>query len=183
MSDTPGAHAPGRGIGSPTMARGPKTTPHAVADLSLADEGEARIEWADGHMPVLHELRARLAAERPLDGVRVAACLHVTAETANLVRALIAGGAAVGLCAANPLSTQDDVAAALVVHDGAEVYAARGEPIERFAEHVAALVNSDPAVTIDDGADLVTTIHAVAPEHAQTMLGGTEETTAGLLRV
>jgi len=164
------------------MARA-ANTPHAVADLSLADAGEARIEWADQHMPVLRELRARLARERPLDGVRVAVCLHVTAETANLVRALIAGGAAVGLCAANPLSTQDDVAAALVVRDGAEVYAARGEPIERYAEHVAALVHSDPAVTIDDGADLVTTIHAARPEHAEVMLGGTEETTAGLLRV
>ncbi len=164
------------------MARA-RRPPHAVADLALADAGEARIEWADAHMPVLREIRARLARDRPLEGVRVAACLHVTAETANLVRALIAGGAAVGLCSANPLSIQDDVAAALVVRDGAEVYAARGEPIERYAEHVAALVHSDPAVTIDDGADLVTTIHAARPEHAERMLGGTEETTAGLLRV
>ena len=156
---------------------------HDVADLALADEGEARIDWADAHMPVLHELRARLARESPLAGVRVAACLHVTAETANLVRTLIAGGATVGLCAANPLSTQDDVAAALVARDGAEVYAARGESIDRYAEHVAALVHSDPAVTIDDGADLITTIHAARPEHAAAMLGGTEETTAGLLRV
>jgi adenosylhomocysteinase len=164
-------------------AKSPRSQPHAVADLGLADDGEARIEWADAHMPVLRGVRARFARERPLAGVRVAACLHVTAETASLVRALIAGGAEVGLCAANPLSTQDEVAAALVARDGAEVYAVRGEPLERYAEHVAALVDADPRITIDDGADLVTTIHAVRPEHAARMLGGTEETTAGLLRV
>jgi adenosylhomocysteinase len=145
--------------------------------------GQARIEWADGQMPVLAQVRERLARERPLQGVRVGACLHVTAETANLVRALIAGGAEVSLCAANPLSTQDDVAAALVAHHGAQVHAVRGESAEQFAEHIQAVVERDPQVTIDDGADLVGTIHLTRPEQAAAMLGGMEETTAGLLRV
>ncbi|MGA9874630.1 MAG: adenosylhomocysteinase [Solirubrobacteraceae bacterium] len=148
-----------------------------------ADSGQARIEWADGQMPVLAEVRERFARERPLDGVSVAACLHVTAETANLVRALIAGGAQVGLCAANPLSTQDDVAVALAERDGATVLGVRGESPARYIEHVHTLVGSSPQVTIDDGADLVSAIHESAPEHAAAMLGGTEETTAGLLRV
>ena len=148
-----------------------------------ADSGQARIEWADAQMPVLAQVRERLARERPLDGVRVAACLHVTAETANLVRALIAGGAQVGLCAANPLSTQDDVAAALTERHGAEVQASREESPSRYAEHVQALIEGDPQVTIDDGADLISTIHETAPERSARMLGGTEETTAGLLRI
>jgi adenosylhomocysteinase len=136
-------------------------------------------------MPVLGQIRERFARERPLDGVRVGACLHVTAETANLVRALLAGGAEVGLCAANPLSTQDDVAAALSERHGASVYAARGEGARQFAAHVRALVEHDggPQITIDDGADLVSAIHETRPEHAAQMLGATEETTAGLLRV
>ncbi|HEY7962282.1 MAG TPA: adenosylhomocysteinase [Solirubrobacteraceae bacterium] len=148
-----------------------------------ADAGQARIEWADAQMPVLAQVRERLARERPLDGVRVGVCLHVTAETANLVRALIAGGAEVALCAANPLSTQDDVAAALVQRHGAQVHGARGESAARYAEHVGALVALEPHVTIDDGADLIATIHLTQPERAAAMLGGTEETTAGLLRV
>ncbi len=148
-----------------------------------ADSGQARIDWADSQMPVLAEVRERFARERPLDGVSVAACLHVTAETANLVRALIAGGARMGLCAANPLSTQDDVAVALAERHGATVLASRGEGAARYAEHVQTLVASAPQVTIDDGADLVSAIHASDPSHAAKMLGGTEETTAGLLRV
>jgi len=148
-----------------------------------ADSGQARIEWADSQMPVLAQVRERFARERPLAGVSVAACLHVTAETANLVRTLLAGGAEVGLCAANPLSTQDDVAAALNECNGAEVLAARGESPAQYAEHVQALVRSAPGVTVDDGADLIAAIHESAPEHAAAMLGGTEETTAGLLRV
>jgi adenosylhomocysteinase len=148
-----------------------------------ADSGQARIDWADRQMPVLAQVRERLRRERPLDGVSVAACLHVTAETANLVRALIAGGAQVGLCAANPLSTQDDVAVALTEHHGATVLATRGERAERYAEHLRTLVESAPQVTIDDGADLISAIHESAPSHAAKMLGGTEETTAGLLRV
>jgi adenosylhomocysteinase len=148
-----------------------------------ADSGQARIEWADSQMPVLAEVRERFGRERPLDGVSVAACLHVTAETANLVRALIAGGAQVGLCAANPLSTQDDVALALTQREGATVLAERGESAELYAEHVRELVRGAPQVTIDDGADLIGAIHDSDPDHAATMLGGTEETTAGLLRV
>lgn len=134
-------------------------------------------------MPVLAQVRERFARERPLDGVRVAACLHVTAETANLVRALVAAGARVGLCAANPLSTQDDVAEALVEHHGAQVLASRGESEQEYAAHVRALIEDGPQVTIDDGADLIGAIHHLRPEHAAAMLGGTEETTAGLLRV
>ncbi|HEY8304057.1 MAG TPA: adenosylhomocysteinase [Solirubrobacteraceae bacterium] len=148
-----------------------------------AERGQARIEWADSQMPVLAQVRERLARERPLEGVSVAACLHVTAETANLVRALLAGGAEVGLCAANPLSTQEDAAAALRERDGATVLAARGESPGEYADHVSALVGDAPAVTIDDGADLIGAIHETAPEHASSMLGATEETTAGLLRV
>jgi adenosylhomocysteinase len=148
-----------------------------------ADRGQARIDWADSQMPVLAQVRERVRRERPLEGVSVAACLHVTAETANLVRALVAGGAQVGLCAANPLSTQDDVAVALTERHGATVLAARGESAAQYAQHVQTLVASAPQVTIDDGADLVSAIHESAPSHAATMLGGTEETTAGLLRV
>jgi adenosylhomocysteinase len=148
-----------------------------------AESGQARIDWADAQMPVLAEVRERFARERPLEGMSVAACLHVTAETANLVRALIAGGAQVGLCAANPLSTQDDVAVALTERHGASVLAVRGESAARYAEHVRTLVEGAPQVTIDDGADLVSAIHESFPSHAAEMLGGTEETTAGLLRV
>jgi adenosylhomocysteinase len=148
-----------------------------------AASGQARIDWADSQMRVLAEVRERFARERPLEGVSVAACLHVTAETANLVRALRAGGAQVGLCAANPLSTQDDVAVALRERHGATVLASRGESADRYAEHVRALLASSPQVTIDDGADLVSAIHETSPKHAAEMLGGTEETTAGLLRV
>jgi len=134
-------------------------------------------------MPVLAQVRERFARERSLAGVKVAACLHVTAETANLVRGLLAGGAEVGVCAANPLSTQDDVAVALAERHGARVLARRGESAERYSEHVAELVGGKPQVTIDDGADLIAAVHESAPEHAARMAGGTEETTAGLLRV
>ena len=131
-----------------------------VADPALAAAGAARIEWADGQMPVLRSIRERFAADRPLDGVRVAACLHVTAETANLVRTLMAGGAETALCAANPLSTQDDTAAALVERYGAEVRAVRGEDADAYVGNVAALVAAEPQITIDDGADLITFVHA-----------------------
>src|SRR6516165_5961594 len=134
--------------------------PHEVADLGLAGDGVARIEWAEGQMPVLAKVRERFSRERPLEGVRVAACLHVTAETANLVRTLIAGGAHVALCSANPLSVQDDVAAALVVHHEVEVRAKWGEDLDTYAAHVRALLAERPRVTIDDGADLLVTAHA-----------------------
>ena len=157
--------------------------PHDVADLALAAEGEARIEWADGQMPVLARLRTRFGAERPLASIRIAACLHVTAETANLVRTLRAGGAEVALCAANPLSTQDDVAAALVLEDGVSVRAWRGEDLDTFVAHVVALLDSRPQITLDDGADLLVTAHAKGGELVDGLIGGTEETTTGLVRL
>ncbi len=164
--------------------------PHDVADLTLAPDGELRIDWAAGQMPVLAQIRARFAAERPLEGIRVAACLHVTAETANLVRTLSAGGATVALCSANPLSTQDDVAAALVVEDGVEVRARRGEDVDTYVAHVLALLGTTdetaathPQVTLDDGADLLVTAHARGGEVLDGLIGGTEETTTGLVRL
>ena len=161
--------------------------PHDVADLALAPDGELRIDWAAGQMPVLAQIRARFAAERPLEGIRVAACLHVTAETANLVRTLSAGGATVALCSANPLSTQDDVAAALVLEDGVEVRARRGEDIDTYVQHVLALLDTSdrpgPQITLDDGADLLATAHARGGEVLDGLIGGTEETTTGLVRL
>ena len=157
-----------------------------VADLALAPEGESRIGWAAGQMPVLAQIRARFADERPLDGVRVAACLHVTAETANLVRTLGAGGARVMVCSANPMSTQDDVAAALAVAGDAGVHARRGEDMDAYVDHVRALLSAAPQITLDDGADLLATAHARAdrrPQEPWTILGGVEETTAGLIRL
>ena len=154
-----------------------------IADAALADAGRARIEWADGQMPVLRSIRERFAGERPLDGVTVAACLHVTAETANLVRALMAGGAEVALCAANPLSTQDETAAALAEGFGAEVHARHGEDAEAYAAHVAACARKRPHVTLDDGADLVTVLHHGRARVRERLVGAAEETTTGLLRV
>jgi adenosylhomocysteinase len=156
---------------------------HSVADLSLAKAGQVRIAWADGQMPVLCSIRKRFERERPLDGVRVAACLHVTSETANLLRTLIAGGAEAQLCASNPHSTQDDVAAALVEHHGVAVHAARGETGDEWAAHVMTLVVGAPHVTLDDGADLMTVLHELGEDHRSSLLGGTEETTTGLVRL
>src|SRR3954454_15828876 len=129
---------------------------------SPSDAGRARIDWADAQMPVLRSIRERFASERPLAGTRVAACLHVTAETANLIRTLVAGGAQASLAAANPLSTQDDVVEALA--DDAEVHARRGEDAAAYAANVATLVEGRPQVTLDDGADLITVIHARHPD-------------------
>ncbi len=157
--------------------------PHEIADLGLAAVGQARVAWAQGQMPVLARIRERLASERPLDGVRVAACLHVTAETANLILALADGGAKVALCSANPLSTQDDVAAALVYEHGIEVRAIRGEDLDTYARHVKALLEEGPEVTVDDGADLLMTAHALGGETLARLIGGTEETTTGLVRL
>jgi adenosylhomocysteinase len=151
-----------------------------IADASLAEEGALRIEWAARRMPVLAAIRDRFAAARPLEGMRVGACLHVTAETANLVRALRAGGAEVALCASNPLSTQDDVAAALVA-EGVTVYAVRGEDAERYYGHIRAVLDQAPQVTMDDGADLVTTL--LKETAGRDPLGSTEETTTGVLRL
>ena len=157
--------------------------PHEIADLSLAPEGEARIAWASEQMPVLRQIRERFAAERPLEGLRIAACLHVTAETANLLLTLMAGGAQTALCSANPLSTQDDVAAALVFEHGAEVRARRGEELETYAEHLKALIGSRPQITIDDGADLLIGLHEIGGDAVDSLVGGTEETTTGLVRL
>src|SRR3954464_11661070 len=131
------------------------TTPSDVRDLALAPEGVRRIEWADRQMPVLGLIRERLAAERPLDGIRIAACLHVTSETANLMRTLKAGGAEVVLCASNPLSTQDDVAASLVTDYQIPVFGIKGEDRETFFKHIEAVLARKPHLTMDDGADLV----------------------------
>jgi adenosylhomocysteinase len=160
-----------------------KLPAHDVADLGLAADGAARIAWAGGLMPVLARIGERFAKERPLDGVRVAMCLHVTAETANLARVLAAGGARVALCAANPLSTQDDAAAALVAGDGLEVHAIHNEDLDAYAAHVGALVAGEPQVTLDDGADLITVLHEARPQTVEQMLGATEETTTGLVRL
>jgi adenosylhomocysteinase len=134
-------------------------------------------------MPVLAQLRERFERDRPLDGVRVAACLHVTAETANLVRTLVAGGASAALCSANPLSVQDDVGAALVAHDKIEVRAQRGEDLDAYAAHVRALLEAEPQITLDDGADLLMTAHAEGGAPLQRLIGGVEETVTGLVRL
>jgi adenosylhomocysteinase len=154
-----------------------------VADLSLADAGQQRIEWADRQMPVLAQIRERFAEERPLDGIRLAACLHVTTETANLVRTLMAGGAEVALCASNPLSTQDDVAAALVDRYDASVFAINGEDNDSYYSHIYAAVDTHPQITMDDGADVVGVLHGERSQQLGELLGGTEETTTGVIRL
>jgi len=164
------------------MAR-TRLPPHDIADLGLATGGVSRIAWAGEQMPVLARVRERFASERPLDGIRLGACLHVTAETAQLVLALTAGGARVALCSANPLSTQDDVAAALVYEHGVEVRALRGEDVDTYVRHVRAVLDGKPEVTVDDGADLLMTAHALGGETLEGLIGGTEETTTGLVRL
>ncbi|PKQ17087.1 MAG: adenosylhomocysteinase [Actinobacteria bacterium HGW-Actinobacteria-7] len=156
---------------------------HDVKDLSLADAGKARIEWADRDMPVLASIRERFEVEKPLDGVRISACLHVTTETANLMRTLKAGGAEIVLAASNPLSTQDDVAAALVEHYGIRTYAIKGEDTETYYTHIDAAIEFKPQMTMDDGADVVGRIHADFPEALEHIIGGTEETTTGVIRL
>jgi adenosylhomocysteinase len=156
---------------------------HEVADLSLAGAGRARIEWADSQMPVLRQIRERFEQERPLDGFTVGICLHVTAETGNLVRTLMAGGADVGLCASNPLSTQDDTAAALAELYGAEVFAIQGEDAETYYRHIDAVCDKRPQVTLDDGADLISVLHGRRTGQLPDILGGTENTTTGVIRV
>jgi adenosylhomocysteinase len=154
-----------------------------VRDLSLAEGGRLRIEWAEGEMPVLRGIRQRFAQERPLDGLRVSACLHVTTETANLMRALQAAGANVVLCASNPLSTQDDVAASLVTHFEIPVFAIKGEDNETYYRHIHAALDHHPHFTLDDGADLVSTLHKDRRELLDEVRGGTEETTTGVIRL
>jgi adenosylhomocysteinase len=159
------------------------TAGHDVADLGLAEAGARRIEWADRQMPVLAQIRERFAAERPLQGIRVSACLHVTSETANLMRTLAAGGADVALCASNPLSTQDDVAASLVADHGISVFAVNGEDSESYYRHIEAAVDHHPHVTMDDGADVIGVLHASRQEQLGEIMGGTEETTTGVIRL
>ncbi len=154
-----------------------------IKDLSLADAGLERILWADRDMPVLASIRERFERERPLEGVRIGACLHVTTETANLVRTLVAGGAEVHLCASNPLSTQDDTAAALVKHFGVPVFAIKGEDTETYYSHVDAIIDAAPQITMDDGADVVGRIHESRPDALASIIGGTEETTTGVIRL
>ncbi|MFN2484819.1 MAG: adenosylhomocysteinase [Candidatus Limnocylindria bacterium] len=154
-----------------------------VRDRALADAGALRIEWADRQMPVLAGIRERFAAERPLDGWRISACLHVTSETANLMRVLAAGGADVVLCSSNPLSTQDDVAASLVVHHGIPTYAIKGEDRDTYYAHIRTALEHRPHVTMDDGADLVTALHTERTDLLDGVVGGTEETTTGVIRM
>jgi adenosylhomocysteinase len=156
---------------------------HDVKDLGLAAGGVVRIEWADRQMPVLGAIRERFERERPLDGIRISACLHVTTETANLARTLKAGGADVVLCASNPLSTQDDVAAALVAEYGIPVFAIRGEDDQTYYSHISAAVDHHPQLTMDDGADVIGVLHKDRREQLGEILGGTEETTTGVIRL
>ncbi len=154
-----------------------------IKDIALAAEGKKRIEWAERDMPVLAEVRAQFEKEQPLKGCTLGACLHVTAETANLMRTLKAGGADVYLCASNPLSTQDDVAASLVQDFAIPVFAIKGEDRDTFFSHLEAVIAKKPNLTMDDGADLVSTIHTKHPELIANMKGGTEETTTGVIRL
>jgi len=156
---------------------------HRVKDLALAPRGEGRIEWALAEMPVVRALRERFAREQPLAGIRISACLHVTAETANLARTLQAGGAVVRLCASNPLSTQDDVAAALVVNSGVPVFASRGESLERYYADIDLALDDGPQLTLDDGADLVGRLHSARSTLLAGVIGGMEETTTGVARL
>ena len=156
---------------------------HHIKDLDLAPAGRLRMEWAEREMPVLRQIRERFAAEKPLKGVRLSACLHVTTETGNLARVLIAGGADLVLVASNPLSTQDDVAAALVTYDEIPVYAIKGEDNDTYYEHIHAALDHKPHITMDDGADLVSTLHKARREVLGDVIGGTEETTTGVIRL
>jgi adenosylhomocysteinase len=156
---------------------------HDIVDLGLAAEGQRRIEWAEREMPVLRLIRERFARERPLAGLRIGACLHVTTETANLMRTLQAGGAHVALAASNPLSTKDDVAAALVATYGIGVFARRGEDRDTYYAHLGAVADQHPQLTMDDGCDLVSLLHTERPSQVKEVLAGTEETTTGVVRL
>lgn len=156
---------------------------HDVKDLKLANKGKLRIEWAAKEMPVLKSISERFRKEKPLKGVRLAACLHVTTETANLAETLKAGGAQVYLCASNPLSTQDDVAASLVKNSGISVFAIKGEDHKTYYRHIMDALSLKPNITMDDGADIVSTLHTKKKELLKNLLGGTEETTTGVIRL
>ncbi len=154
-----------------------------VKDLGLARDGKARIEWSDRHMPVLRAIRARFAKERPLKKLRIGACLHVTTETANLMRTLQAGGADVFLCGSNPLSTQDDVAASLVAHYGIPTFAIKGEDHKTYYSHIVSCIQARPHITMDDGCDLVTVLHTKMKPYLKDVFAGTEETSTGVTRL
>lgn len=154
-----------------------------IKDISLAKKGELRIRWAEMDMPVLRIIRERFKEERPLRGIRIAACLHVTTETANLIRTLKSGGAEVVLCASNPLSTQDDVAAALVKYDKIPVFAIKGENNKVYYSHIISVLSMNPNITMDDGADLVSVLHKEEKKRLPNVIGGTEETTTGVIRL
>ncbi|MGC2424454.1 MAG: adenosylhomocysteinase [Nitrospirota bacterium] len=154
-----------------------------VKDLGLAEKGKLRIEWANQNMPVLNLIMKRFAKEKPLKGVRLGLCLHVTTETASLCKTLKAAGAEVSICASNPLSTQDDVAASLVKHDKISVFAIKGEDNETYYKHINAVLDTKPMMTMDDGADLVSTIHSERTDLIKNIIGGTEETTTGVIRL
>jgi adenosylhomocysteinase len=159
------------------------TKRYDVKDLALAADGVRRIEWADRQMPVLAAIRERFEAERPLDGHRIAACLHVTTETANLMRTLKAGGADVVLCASNPLSTQDETAAALVDEYDISTFAIKGEDNDTYYQHIEAAVDHKPHITMDDGADVIGVLHSARREQLGDVIAGTEETTTGVIRL
>src|SRR5215207_2825441 len=154
-----------------------------VKDIDLADAGRRRIEWAEKEMPVLRLIRERFEKERPLEGLRLSACLHVTSETANLMRTLAAGGADTVLCASNPLSTQDDVSASLVAHESIPVYAIKGEDHDTYYSHLQSALDHNPQITMDDGADLVTGVLKQRSDLIPNMFGSTEETTTGVMRL
>jgi adenosylhomocysteinase len=157
--------------------------PHDIKDAALAPAGKLKIEWSERHMPVLALIRERFEADRPLAGQRISACLHVTTETANLARTLKAGGADVALCASNPLSTQDEVTASLVEDYGISVFAVHGASRELYYSHINRALDLKPTITMDDGADLVTTVHTERRELLEYIRGGTEETTTGCIRL
>ncbi|MCE3235883.1 MAG: adenosylhomocysteinase [Vampirovibrio sp.] len=157
--------------------------PSEIKDISLAPQGKKQIEWADRDMPVLAQIRERFAKEKPFTGLRIAACCHITKETANLARALQAGGAETVLIASNPLSTQDDVAASLVQDYGVSVYALKGESVETYTKHVHIALDHKPQIIIDDGSDVVATLVKERPELGKDMIGSTEETTTGIVRL
>ena len=154
-----------------------------VKDPKLAADGKSRIEWAKKDMPALRSIGERFAKEKPFKGVRVAACLHVTTETAALMQVIAAGGAKVSLCASNPLSTQDATAASLAVNDGIAVYAIKGEDTKTYYRHILQALEVSPHVTMDDGADLVSVVHTEKHQYLKDIVGGTEETTTGVIRL
>jgi len=156
---------------------------YGIKDIKLAEKGKDRIEWSENQMPVLLAIRKKFTEKRPLKGIKIAACLHVTTETANLVRTLKAGGAEVSLCASNPLSTQDDVAASLVKDYGIPVFAIKGEDKDVYYQHINQVLNYRPNITMDDGADLVSTVHSQKKELIKEIIAGTEETTTGVIRL